>query len=849
MYRKELDKQLEDLNTSLDGLSAQEANARLQEQGRNELQMEAGESAFSMFFANFKDVMILVLLCAGILSAVLGEYVDAILIGIIVVLNAIIGTVQQVNAQKAVDSLKDLSASKCLVRRDGHVIEIDAKDLVNGDIVIVETGSIIPADGRLVRSVNLKINESNLTGENLPVEKDENFQAEENLPIGDRKNMVFSSTVVSYGRGEFVVTAIGMQTEIGKIAFMVIGGEEERTPLQVKIDKVGKLLASLVVLVAIGVFALGKFQGRETTELFFTAIAIAVAAIPEGLPTVISVVLSLGAKRLANRKAIVKGLTSVETLGSAGVICTDKTGTLTQNNMSVQEVSSGANMNQMILGMSLCNDAKIGDDDTFIGDPTETALLAYAIKQEKDLEEIYKKYPRVQEIPFDSTRKRMSTLHEDGLKFVQYTKGAIDGILELCDSILVGDQVQELTSERKKEILEENNKFSMEAMRVLSLAKKEYSDLPEKMSEQNMIFVGSYAMIDPPRESTRTSILECLDAGIIPVMVTGDHLITAKAIGKKIGLYDEEEHLAMTGSELAEMDDESLFDQIESIRIFARVAPEQKVRIVDAWQRKEMIVAMTGDGVNDAPAIKKAEIGIAMGNNGTDVSRDAADVILMDDNFATIVSAVEEGRTIFDNIKRTIRYLLSCNLGEIMLIVAAMIFAMPIPLRPIHILWINLVSDGMPAIALGFEPQDEDVMKRKPRGSNEGILGSSTILMMIFEAIIIAGVSFVAFIYVLDYDLVVAQTMTFMTLAFSQLIHGANVRSDGSLFKKGIFGNKYYLLTFVISIVLQVALVSIPVLANAFHITALSLNQWLIVAGLSIVPLIATEIRKLIIKG
>ncbi len=852
MYRKDIESSLLELGSSINGLSNEVAQQRLIENGRNTIVVEQEQSIFSIFFKSFKDVMILVLILAAILSVALKEYTDAILILAIIFLNAVIGTIQEVQAKRAVKSLKDLSASNSLVLRDGSKVYVSSEELVVGDIVLLETGDIVPADGRIIESFNLQVDESVLTGEAVAVDKDPEFVASDNIPIADRKNLVFASTVVTRGHAKFVVTNTAMSTEIGKIAFMVMSQEESKTPLQVKLDKVGKLLAVLVIVLAILIFGLGILQERDKFEMLLIAVTIAVAAIPEGLPTVVSIVLALGTSRLSKQNAVVKGLSSVETLGSASVICTDKTGTLTQNKMTVQEFSTYADISHLIRGMVLCNDADVDGERSF-GDPTEVALIRWAQSQEVDFRELKKNYRRIDEIGFDSHRKMMSTVNDVDGRYIQYTKGALDNILDRCTTYLDSNLNEvELDERIKLEILEKNSEYTDKALRVLSLARKTYRDNLEELNEMSLCYIGMVAMIDPPRVSVREAIMECKSAGVIPVMITGDHLDTAKAIGQNIGLYDPNEHLAITGLELDQISDEDLFEKIEKIRIYARVAPEQKRRIVSTWQKKDNIVAMTGDGVNDAPAIKMADIGIAMGKSGTDVSREAAHMILMDDDFSTIVSAIRGGRTIYDNIKRTIRYLLSCNLGEIIAIVATMLLGLPMPLLPIHILWINLISDGMPALALGFEGEDSDVMKKPPKSSKEGIFNTKTILIMLFEGLFIGGLSLAAFIITYRIDpqnLVQAQTVAFLTLALTQLVHGANVRSEGSLFKKGIFSNRVYLFTFVISIIIEVLMVTVSPIARIFKLENIGISQWILVAILSVVPLVITELRKLIVKG
>ncbi len=851
MYVKSIEEIYKELDSSASGLSDSVASARLQENGRNEVVQSNRESFVSIFFKSFKDAMILILLGATILSIALGEYIDAVLILFIVVVNAIISTVQEINAIKSVESLKEISNPKCVVRRSGKKIEIDTRDLVVGDVVVLEAGDVIPADGRLIESQNLKVNESLLTGENELIYKDKDVVVDENAAVSERLNTVYSSTFVAFGRGEFIVTKTAMDTEIGKIAFMIIEDKEETTPLQEKLNSVGKGIASVVFLIALMILVIGVLQKRSFNEMLFTSISIAVAAIPEGLPTIVSILLAMGVKKLAKKKAIVKGLSSVETLGSSSVICTDKTGTLTENNMEVVEVQQDIDERELAIGMSLCNDSDPKNvDGKIIGDPTETALVLYADSKGFSKEDLDEQYKRVMEIPFDSSRKCMSTLHEKEHGFVQYTKGAIESILDKCDHYVLHGKKYELSSTKKNELISESDELSSKAMRVLALAKRDYDSKPEEIQEDAMTFVGFLAMMDPARKEAKYAVNSCKTAGIVPVMITGDNLNTAIAIATQIKLFDPEKHIAITGAELDALDDNQLDEKIENIRVFARTVPEQKVRIVTAWQKKGKIVAMSGDGINDAPAIKRAEIGVAMGKGGADVSRDVADVVLMDDNFATIVTAVEEGRGIYENIRRTIRYLISCNIGEVILILTTLLMVLPLPVLPIHLLWINLVSDGMPAIALGFESRDKYTMRRKPRGKDEPFFSGKIISLLLFEAIIIAALSFVAFYIGMRKDLATARTMVFMTLTFSQLVHGMNVRSSNSLFVKGLFSNVYYLIVIVLSIGIQLAIMFVPQINSIFKLApSLSMEMWGIIAGLSIVPLIVTEIRKLIIKG
>lgn len=850
MYRKDIQERLEEFGSSEQGLSQSEAREKLDRHGYNEIEEEKPESILSLFFGNFKDVMIIILLIAAGVSAFIGEYVDAAIILAIVLLNAIISTVQSVKARKSLDALRQMSTPESVVLRNGKKVTIPSREIVPGDIVFLEAGNIVPADGRLLDAVSLRIEESALTGESEPVEKDRDFYADDNLPIGDRLNMVFGSTTAVYGRGKFLVTATGMDSEIGKIAFMLMNAGNEPTPLQRQLGRIGNFLAVLVVIVALGVFALGWYQGRDLLQMFMTSVSLAVAAIPEGLPAIVTVVLALGVIRLSKKNAIIKNLPSVETLGSASVICSDKTGTLTQNKMEVTKAFLfGDDSDILVEGMALCNDANYdAEEDQFLGDPTETALLEFAYNMGKDLAPLEEENPRVDEVPFDSVRKRMTTVHRKGDQFIQYTKGGLDEILSICNRIRIDDEVRPITREDKYIIHEKHDNYAKEALRILALAYDESAAQGDLGEEENLIFMGLVGMIDPPRETTKDSIRLAKHAGIIPIMITGDHLQTATAIAKEVGILDENS-MAITGSELEKMTAEEYASQLEDIRVYARVSPEHKVRIVEAWQDRDHIVAMTGDGVNDAPALKTSDIGVAMGVVGTDVSRQASDMVLADDNFSTIVTAVEEGRTIFDNIRRSVRFLLSCNFGEIVLIVAAIALGMDIPLIPIHILWVNLVSDTFPALALGVETREKDVMARMPRPKKEGILTKKSYALMMIEGLLIGGLAFLAFRMGMQTNLITARTMAYATIAFAQLVHSVNLRSNLTVFSKGIFSNKWFIPALLVSTALMLVTLLVPPVQELFQTTNLTLENWLMVVGLSIVPFIFTELRKIFIKG
>ncbi|MBN2260049.1 MAG: cation-translocating P-type ATPase [Clostridiales bacterium] len=835
-------------NTDVEnGLTHSQVSDYQEKYGMNQLDKRKKKSVFIRFFLNFKEFMIIVLLIASAVSYAIGEKTDAFIILSIIILNALISTYQEIKAEGSIASLQSLTAPKCMVMRDGEKLEIDTKYIVPGDIVIIEAGNSIPADGRLIEAQSLKIEESTLTGESLPVDKNTDVILKSDIPLGDKFNCVFSGTTVSYGIGKFVVTAIGMHTELGKIASLMTEEKNEATPLQVKLAEIGKILGMVVLLISAIIFGLGIIQGRDIFEMFFTAVSLSVAAIPEGLPAIVTIVLSLGVQRLSQENAVVKKLPAVETLGSSSVICSDKTGTLTQNKMIVQDVFTfdTSAMDELLLGSVLCNDAT-----DKIGDPTEIALIQFGISKGYDKKTVNSAQLRMASLPFDSERKMMSTIHHLENVFISYTKGALDEIIKRCDFMIADGMQQSLTDEYKKVLFEQNALFASKALRVLAISKKYHSKMPSDLSftviEEGMIFIGLIAMMDPPREEVYEAIKKCKLAGIRPIMITGDHQLTATAIAEKLGILNTGEKV-ITGSELNLMSDDVFYKNIESFSVYARVAPEHKVRIVKAWQSKNQVVAMTGDGVNDAPALRMAEIGVAMGKVGTDVSRNAASIVLMDDNFSTIVTAIEEGRAIYSNIKKAIHYLLSCNMGEIILLLLAILFNLPIPLLPVQILWVNLITDSFPALALGVEAKDSDLLDHPPRSKSESIFSDGLIYKIGIEGLIIGFISFVVFIYGLQFDLTVARTMTFLTISFSQLIHSINVRSDKSIiFVKGLFTNKYSLLAIAISSLLQFFILVFPFTQKIFKVTMLNPSQFAIVFIFSFIPLLIIEIYKLI---
>ncbi|MCC8146613.1 MAG: calcium-translocating P-type ATPase, PMCA-type, partial [Bacteroidales bacterium] len=878
-YNQSVEEVANDLNTSItQGLTKNEAATRLEKSGYNEFAKKKSKSIWVKFLEQFKSFMIIVLLIAAVISGVTGYlhgegFTDAIIILVIVFVNAIIGLVQEEKAEKSLEALEKMSAPQCKVIRDGKVLTIESRNLVPGDVVLLDTGDAIPADLRLTEAVNLKVQEAALTGESVPSEKETAVIQRENVPLGDRDNIGFSSTNVVYGRGKGIVIRTGMDTEVGKIASMIQSVPNHQTPLQQKLDKLGKHLGIAALIICAIIFAVGVFYGNDLLSMFMVAVSLAVAAIPEGLPAVSTIVLAVGVQRLAKKHAIVRTLPSVETLGSTNVICSDKTGTLTQNKMTVTKVFTDdtvADVNEMNSSSSvsedsrqlieiavLANDAKLteeGTNYTTTGDPTETALVDLGLKFDFNKNAQEKVFKRIAEIPFDSERKLMTTVHDKGDSQLHvYTKGGLDELLNCCTSVQINGKVVPITEEQVKFIKNENVKLAENALRVLAMAYKRIDNLPHKVTsetlEKDLIFVGMLGMIDPPRPEVKDAVLKCRDAGIRPVMITGDHLITAKAIAKELNILQEKD-LAITGADLEKMSDEELKEKVNQISVYARTSPENKMRIVKALQAKGAIVAMTGDGVNDAPALKLADIGVAMGITGTDVSKEAADIVLTDDNFSTIVSSVEEGRRIYDNIIKAVEFLLSCNIGEIVVLFVAVVANWATPLLPIHILWINLVTDSLPALALSVDPANADVMKRKPIDSKKPILNKRFSILLLFQGIMIGSLALIAFQIGLNTTLVqedaieVARAMCFSVLAFSQLIHVFNIRSNVRSAFSNFLSNKYLLGAIAISVGLMLMVLEIPFLHDLFHINDLSNMQWMWVAILSIAPIPIIEFIK-----
>ena len=884
-------------NTDLkNGLTNSKASENLEKFGFNELKAQKKVPLIIKFLEQFKDFMIIILIIAAIVSGAIsiaqGEKItDSVIILIVVIANAIIGVAQEAKAEKSLEALQKLSGHEAKVIRDGSVCVVPAKELVPGDLVVLETGDYVPADLRITEAINLKVQEASLTGESVPVEKESAKIEEEDIPIGDMRNMLFSSSLVTYGRGKAIVVETGMNTEVGKIAGMLSNTQKQETPLQKKLNSLGKTLGIVALIICAVIFVVGILQGREVINMFMTAVSLAVAAIPEGLAAVSTIVLAIGVQKMVKKNAIVKRLPAVETLGSSTVICSDKTGTLTQNKMTVQkmfvddniydmtnieDITKYENANQeiklLVYNGMLCNDTKISDTGELKGDPTETALVDIALKL-GFTQNIYNEMPRVDEIPFDSERKLMTTVHMVNGKYIVFTKGGIDELLAKCTSYVQEDGVQKQNlNEYKYRINEVNETMAKDALRVLGFAYKELDYKPEVQDlEKDLIFVGMYGMIDPPREEAKLAVEKCNSAGIKTVMITGDHKITATAIAKKLGILKNENE-AITGQELDKLTDEELEKNIRNYSVYARVAPEHKVRIVKAWQKQGEVVAMTGDGVNDSPALKQADIGCAMGIVGTDVAKEAADVILTDDNFATVVSAVEEGRRIYDNILKVIQFLLSSNIGEIVVLLLATLgttlFAKWFGitdighleiLLPIHILWINLVTDSLPALALAFDPANEDIMKRKPVKPSKGIFTKSMTYRIIYQGIMIGVLTLIAFMIglastteaidglTLDQSKIeVGQTMAFMVLALSELVHVFNIRDNNkSIFKTKVFNNSKLIWAILVAAALMFVVLLVPQLREVFSIPVLPTSNLLEIVILVLAPILIVEIFKL----
>jgi len=851
------------------GLSQKDAAARLKKHGANALKQKGEAPLIFRFFAQFKDFMVIILLFAAVLSYVAGRLhgeqrlTDALIILGIVTLNAILGLAQESRAKRAMEALREMTQPEAKVLRGGVVFTVSVEEIVAGDIVYLETGDIVPADLRLLTTANLQAEESALTGESLPVHKDAKHIAAKTAPIGDRINMAFSGSFITYGRGVGVVVATGMDTQMGKIANMIMKEKSPDTPLQKKLAHLGRVLGVIALVICAVIFAMGLFRNIPLIDMFVTSVSLAVAAIPEGLVAIVTIMLAIGVTRMARRNAIIRKLPAVETLGSATVICSDKTGTLTQNKMKIVEISDGFSLLKRDCAMaveivrfgSLCNDA-IVSGEKILGDPTEAAFVAALQDYGLDKLNLEKKSKRVAEFPFDSVRKLMTTVHDgegnEGLFAV--TKGAPDVLLERCTHYRLGGRVVPMDNAKRGKVLMQVAKMADNALRVLAVATKPLERLLGTENhndiEKGLTFEGLAGMMDPPRPEVRNAVALCKQAGIRPVMITGDHAATALAIGRNIGIGGSS---AITGDELIKMSEAELSHAIEETNIFARVSPEDKLRIVRAFQAKGHTVAMTGDGVNDAPALKAADIGCAMGINGTAVAKAASDIVLTDDNFATVVSAVREGRGILSNIRKAVHFLLSSNIGEIITIFVAILLGWPVPLLAIHLLWVNLVTDSLPAIALGLDPAAEDIMEGKAAKYRHGLFGKRLWQRIFFEGAMIGALSLAAF--AIGYTLLpsadpaaLGRTMAFTTLSLSQLVHAFNMRSEGSIFKIRIFANKYLVGALIIGTLLQVGVISIPAIASIFHVIPLDRQQWMLVACLSLFPIIIVEFEKFVLS-
>lgn len=860
-YKLSAAKVLEALGVTERGLTDQEVVSRRKEQGFNELEEKGRKGPIRIFLEQFKDFLVLILLAAAAISALLGKLESTLVILVVVIINGILGTIQHLKAEQSLKSLKSLSSTNAKVLRNGQKIEIPSREILVGDILFIDAGDFVSADGRILETYSLQTDESSLTGESVSVLKNSEIIEGEHIAIGDRKNMVFSGSFVTYGRAVVISTAIGMHTEIGKIANLLKNAQEKKTPLQVNLDDFGKKLAILILALSALIFAVNLSRGHALMESLLFAVSLAVAAIPEALSSIVTIVLAMGTQKLAKENAIVRKLPAVEGLGSVSVICSDKTGTLTQNKMKVQKIFVDGKVlehdeldhdkwleKMLVQAALLCNDA-ITVKDKEIGDPTEIALVNLGEIYDLDEEKMRADYPRLGEIPFDSDRKLMSTVNKLNGKTMMLTKGALDVMLSRVVSVQKDGGIEPLTEEERNKIETVNREFSESGLRVLALSYKEINATGkiELEDEKELIFIGLISMMDPPREESAPAIASAQNAGIKPVMITGDHKITASAIAKQIGILKDEAE-AVEGYELDQLSDETLRERVEQISVYARVSPEHKIRIVRAWQDKGNIVAMTGDGVNDAPALKQADIGIAMGITGTEVAKDAASMVLADDNFSTIIKAVSNGRSIFANIKNSIKFLLSGNTAGILSVIYASVVALPVPFAPVHLLFINLVTDSLPAIAIGLEPHNENVMKEKPRRKDAPILDKSFGLEVLAEGLIIAISTIIAFyIGLATGDTGVATTMAFATLGFSRLLHGFNSRSKESIFHVGIFTNKILWLSVIIGFSLMTLVVTLSPLERVFEVVSLDYTQYITVFGLSLIPLVVVQIYKLLV--
>lgn len=868
-YCEDVEQVLSQVKGSREGLTQQEAEARLAVNGKNRLKEAKKPSLISRFFAQMADPMILVLLAAAAISGVLAvieneSFADVIIILAVVIINAVLGVYQESKAEKAIEALQEMAAATSKVLRDGKIVTVRSEDLVVGDIVLLEAGDAVPADGRLLESASLKIEEAALTGESVPVTKFIDIinlkDGNDDVPLGDRKNMVYMGSTVAYGRGEAVITATGMDTEMGKIADALAQAEEGQTPLQIKLSQLSRILTWMVLGICVVIFGIqvlrtGSFGLETMLNSFMVAVSLAVAAIPEGLAAVVTVVLSIGVTNMSKRNAIIRRLTAVETLGCAQIICSDKTGTLTQNKMTVVD-SFGEDENRIATGMALCSDAELAEDGNVTGEPTEAALVAWANTVGLPKGELKAKLPRVAEAPFDSMRKCMSTIHADGAGFIQYTKGAPDVVLDRCTHYIKGGKAVPMTEDYRAEILAANKAMADRALRVLACAERVWDSMPESVEpedlEQQLCFTGLTGMIDPVRPEVKDAIDECSRAGIRAIMITGDHIDTATAIAKELGILTDGRR-AVTGSQLDKMSDEEFATEFVNISVYARVQPEHKTRIVNAWRSAGFVTAMTGDGVNDAPSIKSADIGVGMGITGTDVTKNVADMVLTDDNFATIVGAVEEGRRIYDNIRKAIQFLLGSNMSEVISIFVATLLGFTV-LKPVHLLWINLVTDCFPALALGMERAEPNVMRRKPRDAKAGVFAGGMGIDVAYQGLLVAALVLAS--YFIGHFMEAGEwtitnsshgmTMAFLTMSMAEIFHSFNMRSQrGSLFSlKG--QNKLLLGAAVVTLIATTLVCEVPFLANAFGFTSVSFAEYAVAVGLGVCVIPIVELVKLI---
>ena len=868
-YCEDAEQVLKQVNSSREGLTQQEAEARLAANGKNKLKEAKKQSIISRFFAQMADPMILVLLAAAAISGVLAvieneSFADVIIILAVVIINAVLGVYQESKAEKAIEALQEMAAATSKVLRDGKIVTVRSEDLVVGDVVLLEAGDAVPADGRLLESASLKIEEAALTGESVPVTKFIDIinlkDGNDDVPLGDRKNMVYMGSTVAYGRGEAVITATGMDTEMGKIADALAQAEEGQTPLQIKLSQLSRILTWMVLGICVVIFGVqvlrtGSFGLETVLDSFMVAVSLAVAAIPEGLAAVVTVVLSIGVTNMSKRNAIIRRLTAVETLGCAQIICSDKTGTLTQNKMTVVDFF-GEDEKRIATGMALCSDAELAEDGNVTGEPTEAALVVWANKVGLPKGELKAAQPRVAEAPFDSMRKCMSTLHAVGSSFIQYTKGAPDVVLDRCTHYIKDGKAVAMTEEYRSEILAANKAMADRALRVLACAERVWDALPESVEpadlEQQLCFTGLTGMIDPVRPEVKDAIDECSRAGIRAIMITGDHIDTATAIAKELGILAEGRR-AVTGSQLDKMSDEEFAAEFMNISVYARVQPEHKTRIVNAWRSAGFVTAMTGDGVNDAPSIKSADIGVGMGITGTDVTKNVADMVLTDDNFATIVGAVEEGRRIYDNIRKAIQFLLGSNMSEVISIFVATLLGFTV-LKPVHLLWINLVTDCFPALALGMERAEPDVMRRKPRDAKAGVFAGGMGVDVAYQGLLVSALVLASYfighfmetgVWTIT-DSTHGMTMAFLTMSMAEIFHSFNMRSQrGSLFSlKG--QNKLLLGAAIVTLIATTLVCEVPFLADAFGFTAVSLAEYAVAIGLGVLVIPIVELIKLI---